>query len=117
MYKPYVSCFARGPSETVHNGNLIVWACRVTAPLNQCPFNYIKSAILITFHSKINSNTVVDGINTLVLMIANFTEGNAGTYVCRAKNDVSQDAGIVSLWTSKDPETQLVMKPQALFVP
>ena len=23
----------RGPSETVHNGNLIVWACCVIAPL------------------------------------------------------------------------------------
>ena len=23
----------RGPSETVHDGNLIVWACRVIAPL------------------------------------------------------------------------------------
>ena len=52
---------------------------------------------------------MVDGIDTLVLAIANFTEANAGTYVCRAKNDVSQDAGIVSLWTSKDPEAQLVV--------
>ena len=44
----------------------------------------------------------MDGLNTLVLMIVNFSRSDIGSYVCRAKNLVSQDAGTISLWTSKD---------------
>ena len=56
-----VYCFAHGPSETVHDGNLIVWACPVITPYMQLLGNSIhvplpcRSTLMLTRDSMLGS--------------------------------------------------------------